>query len=357
MNFTSNKIIKIVEETPETKSFYLDKPSDNFKFSAGQHITIKCLINGEEVRRSYSLCTAPYENQYGFSVKKVKGGKMSNYLHENITQGDTLEISNPEGKFIIETQGDLERDHYFFAAGSGITPVMSMVKTILIDEPMSSCYLLYGSRSENEIIFKDELAKMVSKHQDQFYVVHTLSQPVKVKSSGFSGLLGKTKISWTGEKGRISPSKIKDFLSQYTSKSGRSSFYICGPGNMIKSIEETIIDFGEIPANIHKEYFTSQVIKKGKGSEGNVVIILDQKEHIIHVEDDETILEAAIKAKIDAPYSCTSGACSSCLAKLSSGEVKMDACYALEDDEVEDGFILTCQSRLVSENVKLTYDV
>lgn len=357
MNFKLQKVIKIIEETSDTKSFYLEKPSENLSFKAGQYITIKCMIGGEEVRRSYSLCTAPFEELYGFSVKRVKGGKMSNHLHDDISEGDQLEVAGPEGRFMIDPQPDLERDHYFFAAGSGITPVMSMVKTIMQEEPMSSCYLLYGSRSENEIIFQEELEKLASKHRDQFYITHTLSQPVKEKTGGLSGLLGKTKITWKGERGRIAPAKIKDFLSKYISKSGRSSFYICGPGDMIKSIENTLLDLGEIHENIHKEYFSTHDIKAGSGTDGNVVITLDQNQHLIHVESDETILEAALKAKLDAPYSCTSGACSSCLAKITTGEVKMDACFALEDDEVEDGYILTCQSRLISESAEISYDV
>ena len=357
MNFNDYKVQKIVQETDDTRTFYLDVNPELRDFKAGQYITISAMINGEEIRRSYSLCTAPFEELFGFTIKRVKGGIMSNYLHDQISEGDNLSISGPEGKFIIEPQADIQRDHYFFAAGSGITPVMAMIKTILKEEPMSTCYLLYGSRSEKQIIFKDQLKKMQNQHTDQFYLVHTLSQPLKEKVSGLSGIFGKTRTAWTGEKGRISSPKIKDFISKYTSKSGRSSFYLCGPGSLIEEGENTLLDLGEAKENIYKEFFTTKISKPGTGNLGSLTIELEKQTHVIQIQADETILEAALRENLDAPHSCTSGACSSCLAKLSKGEVKMDVCYALEDDEIEDGYILTCQARLISDSATLTYDV
>jgi len=357
MEFNRYKVVRVEEETEDTKTFYYDPTSVNGEFVAGQYITVSAQINGEEVRRSYSLCTAPHEELRGFSVKRVTNGLMSNFLHDNIKEGDDLILSNAEGRFVVNADEAKQRDHYFIAAGSGITPVLSMVKTVLENEPLSTCYLLYGSRSENNIIFHKAFDYLMEKYQDQLIVTHTLSQPIKEKKSGFSGLLGKSTIKWTGEVGRIDEPKIRVFLAEHPSKSGNNLYYLCGPGDMINKAEKYLSDNGISKDTILKEFFAVTVDVEQKGEEGNVKIILDRKEYTVQVKERETILDAAFREKIDAPYSCTSGACSSCMAKVVEGEVVMDVCLALEDDEVEEGYILTCQSKLKSSSAVITYDV
>ena len=198
---------------------------------------------------------------------------------------------------------------------------------------------------------------MEEKYADQVYVMHTLSQPKKTKASGFSGLMGKKFTTWEGEKGRISAHKIKDFLEKNPSRHKESRFYLCGPGDLIEVAESTLKGLDVKEDKIFREFFSTKTETVSAGVGGTVKVLLDSSEHTIDVKPEETILEAALRHNLDAPYSCTSGACSSCLAKKINGTIEMDACYALEDDEVADGFILTCQSRILSESAEITYDV
>jgi ring-1,2-phenylacetyl-CoA epoxidase subunit PaaE len=360
MDFNEIRIKKIIQETEDTKSYYFDIPDslkEQYRYIAGQYITIKHTIKGEEVRRAYSICTPSFSDDLAVTIKRVKKGVMSNFFFENISEGDTTEIAVPEGKFTVTPDHDRSKDYYFISAGSGITPIMSMISTILEEEPKSTCFLLYGSRNEDQIIFGESLTQLQEKYGDQLFITHTLSQPKKTRKSGFSGLLGKSFTTWKGETGRISSHKIKDFIEKNPPRNNNMEFYICGPGDIIEVAESTLLGMDMLEDQIHKEYFSTKTETVSTGTEAVVKVTLDGNVHDIDVQAQETVLEAALRHKLDAPYSCTSGACSSCLAKRISGDIKMDACYALEDDEVEDGFILTCQSRILSESAEITYDV
>ncbi|NNF36021.1 MAG: ferredoxin--NADP reductase [Saprospiraceae bacterium] len=360
MEFNQLRIKKIVLETEDTKSYYFDIPEElkkAYQYKAGQYITIKHTIKDEEVRRAYSICTPAHRGELAVTIKRVKKGVMSNFFFNEIAEGDVTEVAPPEGKFTIVPDHDRSKDYYFISAGSGITPVISMISTILEEEPKSTCFLLYGSRNENQIIFNRSLDELEKKYGDQLFVTHTLSQPKKTKKSGFSGLIGKTFTTWKGEAGRISTHKIKEFMSKNPNRNDNIGYYLCGPGDLIEVAESSLLGMDVLEDQINKEYFSTKTETVSTGTEAVVKITLDSTVHSIDVQEQETILEAALRHKLDAPYSCTSGACSSCLARKSSGDIKMDACYALEDDEVEDGFILTCQSRILSETAEITYDV
>jgi len=232
--FDTLKIDKVVNETEDTISIYFDIPADlkeRYSFKAGQYLTIKADVAGEEVRRSYSICTAPHAASPAVSIKRVAGGRMSNYLHDNIKAGQTIDVLAPEGRFTVLPDAALARDHYFFAAGSGITPVMSMIQDILEHEPKSTCHLLYGSRSENAIIFRNTIDQLEKSHEGQLTVSHTISQPSKVKAKGLGGLLGKKSTAWKGQTGRIDTSKVLDFLQSNPAYNKEQLYYICGPGN------------------------------------------------------------------------------------------------------------------------------
>lgn len=362
MSFHSLKIIKIVNETSDAKTIYFEIPSElksAFAFNSGQFLTIKAIVNGNEVRRAYSLCTPPDASNPGVTIKKVVKGAMSVYLNEKVHEGDVIEVMSPEGHFVLQPDHLLSRDHYFIAAGSGITPVMSMIKSVLEHEPKSTCYLLYGNRNEDYIIFKKELDALSEKYKDQLYVTHILSQPNVKKSGGIGGLFAKKTMDWQGLKGRINHQRILDFIKENAPKNQNRQYYICGPGDLIATSETFLLSIGIDKKHIHKEYFTTY--SEGKSDQGArdavVSVTLKGDTFDIVVPKGKTILDILVDMKKDPPYSCTSGACSTCMAKVTDGEVTMDSCYALDDDEVAAGYILTCQSRPKSKKVVLSYDV
>jgi len=363
-DFHKIQIADITQETDDCVSIYFKIPDDaksEFEFTAGQYLTIKAEINGEDVRRAYSICTAPDDDHIGVSVKTVLNGKMSTYLNQTIKKGDELEIMRPDGRFTLITLPDVQRDHFFFAAGSGITPVMSMIKSMLEQEPKSTAYLLYGNKDENSIIFKTTIEQMMIKYADQLVVEHTLSRPSTEKSSGIMGILGKKKTSWSGQKGRIDSAKVARFVQEHQPKSQHAEYYICGPGAMIETVSTTLMGNGVEKENIHQEYFTAADTGSSEvtTSTDNAQLIATLNEDKIELTfaKGKTVLDTMLDAGHDVPYSCTSGACSTCMAKVTKGSVEMEACFALDDDEIKEGFILTCQAHPTSAVVEIDFDV
>lgn len=363
MQFHKLKIHNIHPETSDTKIIYFELPPhlrDAYKHIPGQHLTIKIMKGDKEIRRSYSLATMQNAEYPGIAVKQVKNGIVSTYLNRDIKTGDVLEVMVPQGHFVTHADHDLSRNHYFFAAGSGITPVMSMIQTLLEEEPTSHCYLLYGSRNEDNIIFKKDLDALVEKYAGQLFVQYVLSQPNVVKEGGIAGLFAKKKILWPGLRGRISKTICNGFLADYPSRQKDSLYYICGPGDFIEKIEGFLLESNIEKKHILKEYFRTPETDKPSDagvSMGTVYAVLNGAEHIISVPKGKTILDVLIDEKKDPPYSCTSGTCSTCMAKVLEGEVSMDSCYALDDDEIEAGFILTCQAHPQTDIVKITFEV
>lgn len=363
MKFHSLKIIKIVSETSDAKTLYFEIPNDlkpSYHHLPGQYLTIKKELNGKEIRRAYSICSPPDSKEIGVTVKKVNKGLMSVYLNEKISVGDFLDIMTPEGHFVTKTDHNKSRDHYFFAAGSGITPIMSMVHTILEEEPKSVCHLLYGSRDEDAIIFKDKLNELSKKYEGQLYVEHVLSQPLMRKKGGIGGLFTKKTVDWNGKKGRIDEETCREFFSNHEPVNTEKQYYICGPGDFIERVETFLLSRQIDKKTINKEYFTSGNAETPSNqgfAKANVNVTLKGESIDIVVSKGKTILDVLVELKKDPPYSCTSGACSTCIAKVTEGTVSMDSCYALEDDEVAAGYILTCQSHPSSDKVVLTYDV
>lgn len=369
MDFFSLKIKNVTPETLDTVTLEFEVPADlqeKFAYKQGQHITVRIQKDGHELRRSYSMSSSPLEKgRLAVTVKKVRGGEVSVFLHDSVKAGDTLEIGAPDGRFFTPLDPEKRRTYYLFGAGSGITPLMSILKTTLEAEPMSSIFLLYGSRDEESIIFRDELERLTERYTGQLQVEHVLSQPKK-ESAGGGGLFGifkKTTTNWQGKIGRITQKLANEFLDENFPRGPESDchYFVCGPGNMTDSVKIALLGRGIEAKQIHTEHFVNASHVPGEfsaASEGKRVIVhLQGKKFDITVPPGATILDVLVKGKYDPPYSCTAGACSTCMAKLLSGKVNMEVCYALDDEEVKAGYVLTCQSHPETEVVELTYDM
>lgn len=356
------RVKAITRETPEACSVTFDIPPSLrsvFAFKAGQYLTLETSIDGEDVRRAYSICTAPTESDLAVTVKEVHGGKMSTYINAKLKVGDTLQVLPPTGNFVVEPDHDQRRYHVLIAAGSGITPIMSMIKTILEDEPMSECHLLYGNRNENTIIFKDQLDHLSTKYKGQLHTTHVLSKPVLHRQKGIGGFFKAPVPHWKGATGRITTDRLEDYLRDHDIPRQKAHYYICGPGNMIQQMDNHLSQSIEQKSQIHVEYFSAPATD-GEApmtpGAGTVHVTLKGQQHVIEVPASRAILDVLIDLGVDPPYSCSSGACSTCMALVTQGQVSMDACFALDDDEIEDGYVLTCQAHPQSSEVHLSFD-
>lgn len=362
--------LRLLEKTPETSdavTLTFEIPvelTDIFQYKQGQYITLRAFPGGTEQRRSYSMSSAPFEQHLSVTVKKVAGGKMSTWLHDTVQAGETLEVAPPAGRFFNTLDADKRRTYYLFGSGSGITPLMSLLNTTLEAEPMSTIFLLYGNRSESDIIFRTRLEQLEQRYAGQLHVEHILSNPKKeTTGSSLFGIFKKSTVLWKGRTGRIDDRHIHEFLDENMPHGPEQDcfYYVCGPGNMADTVKSVLLERGIEDRQIYTEHFVSAHHTPGDvgpltGEGKRVKVTLKGATIHLAVPPKATILDVLVKNKYDPPYSCTSGACSTCMAKLVKGEVKMDACYALDDDEVKAGYILTCQSHPVTEEVELTYD-
>jgi ring-1,2-phenylacetyl-CoA epoxidase subunit PaaE len=366
-NFYKLTVSEVRRETPDAVTVFFQVPDslkDTFSYKQGQYLTLRFVIQDEEVRRAYSMSSSPLEDHLAVTVKEVSGGKVSPFINRGLEVGDEVEVMPPTGRFYVDLDADQRRTFYFFGAGSGITPLMSIIKTTLEEEPQSSIHLLYGNRTEPSIIFQEEIAELKRRYAGQFQVTHILSRPEKVAGKGIGGLFKKGKIAWEGKVGRIDAAATKKFLEEQPKRTSEAAYFICGPTEMMQTIEKTLQEEGIDKKSIHLEYFTpasdngkTETSTTTDATAAKVQVMLDGQEIDIEVPAGKSILDILIAQKYDPPYSCTSGSCSSCIAKVTKGKVEMEVCLALDDDEIEEGFILTCQAKPTTEEVHITFDV
>lgn len=356
-HFHHLKIKKITKETPECVTIEFDITENlwpYFVYKHGQNVTIKTHLDTN--RRTYSISSSPLENKLAIAVKKVPNGVFSAYALEKLKEGDMLEVMEPAGSFYSDLKYGQKKSYLFFAAGSGITPIISIIKSVLDIEPESTVTLFYGNRNVASIIYKEELEGLKNKYFRRFSLTYIIS-----REPADSPL----------NSGRIDEEKLKAF-EKIIDYSGFDEVFICGPEQMIFTVRDFMKARGITDKNIHFELFVGQGMqvatqeedKKTTGKKevssaevSDVTIILDGHTYEIKVPYSKpTILDAGLDDGIDLPYSCKSGVCTTCRAKLLEGEVEMDVNYGLEDYEVEEGYILTCQSHPRTPSCKVDYD-
>ncbi|MCU0361563.1 MAG: 2Fe-2S iron-sulfur cluster-binding protein [Bacteroidia bacterium] len=349
--FHQLRVKDIKRETPEAVSVAFEVPPQQqpeYLFKMGQYITLKLTVNGEEIRRSYSLCTAPHEMELRVAVKEVQGGKGSVFINRNLKVGDTLEVMTPMGTFNTVLKGANKKHYVLFAGGSGITPMMSIIKSVLYVEKQSTITLFYANKNEDSSIFKTELEHLAAS-QPNLKLVLVYDAPKAQMPELQCGLVTKEKAK---------------ALVKASACEKADEYFICGPGPLMENVKVALEELKVAKEKIHIEYFTSVIEAVDKASElsgANVKAKIKVIQYGIETEfpletTGLSILEAAIEAGVDAPFSCKGAVCCTCRAKVLEGKVKMNANFALTDQEVEEGFVLTCQSHPLTETVTIDYD-
>lgn len=346
--FYSLTIQQITKETPNAVSIAFEIPENlknEFNFIAGQYITIKKEIAGKEIRRAYSICSAPNSNELRIAVKAVDNGTFSVFATTILKEGASLEVSKPEGKFVLETSKNNENNYLGIATGSGITPVMAMIKATLTEEPKSIFTLIYGNKTETETIFKKEIDNLKFEFPTQFNIQYVLSR--EQKEAALFGRIDTGNINFV----------IKNKLKNITFNTA----FLCGPEKLVNTAKETLINYGLPKKNIHFELFSSPISLENEASQNfegisKVTILLDDDETTFEMDPKTTFLTSALKEGLDVPYSCQGGICSSCLAKVTEGSAIMTKNSILSKEEINEGFILTCQAHPTTQKITLDYD-
>lgn len=343
----------IKKETKDAVSLSFFVPEEltaDFQYESGQYLTLKTVINNEEIRRSYSLCSSPFENEWRVAVKQIENGVFSTHANKSLKIGNTLEVMTPTGNFKLVTTKENKKSYVLYAAGSGITPIFSIAKTILEVEE-GDVTLFYGNKGFNGVIFREELEALKNKYLNRIRIIHIFSR----ESPG-------NKI----QKGRINKEKCTELYQAFLKNQLIDEVFICGPEEMILNVRESLVENGVDSNNIHFELFATNVKKEKTAEEiANQAPSFDSKVQII-IDGDvidfnldsngKTILDAAQDAGADLPFACKGGVCCTCKAKVLEGTSIMDVNYALMPDEVENGYILTCQAHPTSEKLLVSFD-
>jgi len=354
--FHKLKISELYKETSDTSVITFDVPEnlhESFDFSQGQHLTLKADIKGEDVRRSYSLCSSPLDKQWKVAVKQILGGKFSTYVNEELATGDHLEVMAPSGEFGVHVSPADAKNYLFFAAGSGITPVLSMVKTHLMAEPNATCKLFYVNKTAKSIIFKEELEQIRNRYFGRFEIYYFLT---------------KEKRDIDLFNGRFDDEKMRVLTKTFIDIPDTNEVFLCGPEQMVEYVSEYLIKAGLPKELIHFELFvkglSEEDIKRAErlakqNVEGVEVTIVDggKEFKFTMTKDYDNVLDAALNAGADLPFACKGGVCSTCKCEIKEGEVEMKVNYALEEKEVAQNLVLSCQAVPTTDKVVVDFDV
>lgn len=336
----------VKRETPSSISVAFNIPNElksAYKFTAGQYINLKLTLDGQEIRRAYSICSSPNSGELRIAIKSVQNGHFSKFANENLKVGDILEVGQPEGKFTFEPNAEKQKNYVGFVAGSGITPVMAILKSVLENEPKSSFVLVYGNKSPEETIFHQELHDLQLKYVGRFFIHYVFSK------SSESELFG-----------RIDKSVVNFILNNKHREKEFSKFYLCGPEEMINLVSNVLKEHNVAEKDIKFELFSTSTAENtnigNQSGHTKITIMVDDDETTFEMSQKQTVLEAALKQGIDAPYSCQGGICSSCIARITNGSAEMKKNSILTDKEVAEGLILTCQAHPTSAEIYVDYD-
>jgi ring-1,2-phenylacetyl-CoA epoxidase subunit PaaE len=338
------KHIKKLTPTSVAVTFSIPKElTQTFSFTAGQYITIKKEIKGKELRRAYSISSSPEKDGITIGIKQVDNGGFSNYANTKLQVGDSLDVLEPEGRFVFNTTKNVQHVAAF-AAGSGITPIMSIAKSVLDCNSKNTFVLVYGNKSYEETMFYTDLVKLELEYPNRFFVYFTNSQTREDKALF----------------GRIDTSTVNYALKNKHKDVDFDAYYLCGPEEMIRLVQDTLLDNEVEKDKIHFELFTPTEIKEelpiqAEGSTA-ITVVVDDEEFQFTMDKKSLVLDAVLKQNIDAPYSCQGGVCSSCIAKITEGKAEMVLNQILTDKEIADGFILTCQAHPTTPTLKIDYD-
>lgn len=363
ISFRPLTLLNIIDETPDAYTLVFPKPKDlafaNFK--PGQYLTLKLDVEGESLRRAFSLSSSPVTDEHlSVTIKRVEGGRASNYLRDKMQVGDVIEVLPPMGNFYVDLDPNQSLNYVLIGAGSGITPLMSITKSVLETEPKSVVTLWYGNRSEDSVIFKQQFADLQQTYGDRLTVRHCLSKPSS---------------DWKGATGRLDTDRIYSWLSDLFMKDEhRKVYYLCGPNGLMDAAEAAMEKHAVNFFDVNREYYSAPLatddelanaatadveddgtIEGYERKQQSVTVRLNGEEHVLTVSADKYILDAAIAANLDPPYACQSGICTTCRAHLNEGVVALSESEGLSEDELREGFVLTCRCIPLTEGVVVDF--
>lgn len=352
-------VIQVVKETEDATSIYFDVSGQEelFQYKPGQHLILHLNIDGKKLSRAYSLFTAPFEEDFAITIKRVEGGKVSNHINDNIKEGDTIEVSAPRGVFSIKEASNEAKAYYFFGGGSGITPLLSNIKTVLKEHDSSKVFFLYGNRNKHSIIHDEVLKRLKNKYPQRLHIEHELESEGSIFGMGLLSNLLQTRTGW------IDKRRVLFFLRDNPTELP-AEYFVCGPFGMMNNVEDVLTEIKVDPSDIHIERF---------GSDPNAVITLDGSDVVvdsseltfnidgikkrISIQGNKTLFESLSQFGEDIPHSCLSGSCASCACRIKKGKVKMKECHALNETQLNDNFILSCQAIPQTKAIEVDFDI